>query len=634
MAGTRITIAYRAIDFKTPAQKRQYRYRLLPSADSQTDGAWAEWELPTRADYFEWTPAAAGVYTFEVQAIDRELRYSPSARLSLVVVAPWYLNVYYALPGGGLLCGLLVLGGVFVSRYYAQRREAQTLRAQILEQERSARKELERINAELASSNAVAGEARARAERAQRAAEAANLAKSQFLANMSHEIRTPMNAILGYAQILERGEELSESQRRAVDTIAQSGDHLLALINDVLDLARIESGRLELNEGEFDLGNLVEGLAKMFQLHCEKKGLRWRVDSAGIAVRVCGDEHKLRQVLINLLGNAVKFTDAGQVVLEVRMQGEERYYFAVRDTGRGIDPAWQEQVMESFAQGEDGANKGGTGLGLAIARRHVELMGGVLALESSLNKGSHFFFELSLPPAVGTLAAASGDEFLDVEHLASGEQVRALVVDDIAENRDVLVQMLAQIGVEVERAEGGAEALAAIGLRRPDIVFMDIRMPQLGGVETLERLEGAGERRGVKVVAISASVMAHERQKYLDAGFDAFVGKPFRREQIYACLADLLEVEYARTTSVAEEVLETREWVLPTELHAALLEAAELQSVTEIEEYLQEVASLGEAGQHLAQRVRALLRSYDLEAVVELLRQVRSEKPSDRRPGS
>ena len=229
-------------------------------------------------------------------------------------------------------------------------------------------------------------------------AESANVAKSQFLANMSHEIRTPMNAILGYAQLLQEEEDLDEDQKHSVDAIERSGSHLLGLINDILDISKIEAGSEELILADFDLEKTVEGLASMFELRCQQQGLTWKAKVAISRPLVYGDENRLRQVLINLLGNAVKFTEAGQVDLRVE-QRDTSYYIEVADSGPGIAPEHQHDIFEPFQQGVAGHDKGGTGLGLAIAKRHIAMMGGELMLDSAPGAGARFSFAIDLPPA-------------------------------------------------------------------------------------------------------------------------------------------------------------------------------------------------------------------------------------------
>ncbi len=311
----------------------------------------------------------------EVYIDNRVLSAAEIESMYLAELQVWSATTWTdRLKKGGMGLVLLV-AGVSSYRYYSQRRESQRLREQLLAEER----------------------------RARTAAEAANRAKSIFLANMSHEIRTPMNAILGYAQILRDHSELSEQQRRAVETIHSSGDHLLGLINNVLDLSKIEAGHMELQMVDFDLGQLVQWLAAMFQLRCQQQGLAWRVERVGEGWLVRGDEGKLRQVLINLLGNAVKFTEAGEVVLRVREEGQQ-YYFVVQDTGPGISAQQQQVVFEPFQQGDEGEHKGGTGLGLSIARQYVELMGGELQVASAEGQGARFSFVLSLAPAQGPTA--------------------------------------------------------------------------------------------------------------------------------------------------------------------------------------------------------------------------------------
>jgi len=534
-AGEHITIAYQAIDFKTHPEKLQYQYRIR-----ELD---ADWRKPTKKEQFEWYPPKSGRYTFEVQAIDRDLNYSESASLTLKVVSPWYLNGWIMIPSGGAIFALLIVSILSVFRYYTQRRESQQLREQMLEQERQ--------------KNAELHEAKEIAEAAKEEAEFANQTKSIFLANMSHEIRTPMNAILGYAQILRHEEDLQTSHQEAVDVIEKSGNHLLALINDILDISKIEAGQAKLQETDFDLSALIEGLSVMFQLHCKQKHLTWRVGGLNEErILVHGDEGKLRQVLINLLGNAVKFTDTGEVTLKVAREEGEAYRFEVLDTGKGISLEEQEVILEPFGQGEEGRDKGGTGLGLAIAKKHVELMGGELALESEVEVGTRFFFTVPFPPAKGDVILPSAADEKQIAHLTDGYKVKALVADDIKENRDVLSGLLSDIGIEVILAENGREAVEKTRIYRPNIVFMDIRMPVMDGLEATRQILEESPEDHLKIVAISASVLEHQQREFLEVGFDDFIPKPFRFEEVTECLKKLLQVEYEY-----EESLEIKEKV-------------------------------------------------------------------------
>ena len=480
--------------------------------------------------------------------------------------------------------------------------------------------------AELANSNAALLAEVATRKAAEAAAEAANRAKSEFLANMSHEIRTPMNAILGYSQILLRDGALHPFHRDALATIASNSDHLLHLINEILDLSKIDAGRMELTPSDFDLTALVRELTAMFQHPCEEKRLGLRVEwPGGTAVQfVRGDEGKLRQVLVNLLGNAVKFTARGRIILSVSPGAGGAWQFEVSDTGPGIPAEAQGVIFKPFQQGPGANVHGGTGLGLAIARRQVELMGGALDVRSQPGAGSSFFFTITMPPA--TRGVNAGGAVRRIERLAAGCKVRALVVDDIRENREVLSTMLAAIGCEVVLAENGRQALEAVAASRPGIVFMDRRMPEIDGLEATRRIVSDYGRLGLKVVATSASVLEHQRELYVRAGCDDFVAKPFRAERIYGTLADLLgvEFEYAAESPDKADVpaLDFRSIALPEDLVARLVMAAELHSATVLKNCLREVEQTGAAGQRLAEHLRGFMASYDMETIQKIVAQI------------
>jgi signal transduction histidine kinase/DNA-binding NarL/FixJ family response regulator len=494
---------------------------------------------------------------------------------------------------------------------------------------REAQSQLEGQNVELAQEKEKADQARS-------AAEVANRAKSTFLANMSHEIRTPLNAILGYAQILDGDSELNESQRKAIGTIGNSGNHLLKLIHEVLDLSKIEAGQMELQKNDFDLAHLLDSMNTMFEMRCREKQLRWQLTGLDASIQlVIGDESKLMQVFNNLLNNAVKFTDAGEVVFEMEILEDDRYRFTVSDTGLGISAADQETIFRVFEQGEAGLQKGGSGLGLAISQRILALMDSQLELESTAGAGTRFSFTLHLPAVNKDSASDDGGQWARVERVAKGVQVRAgvhlhaLVVDDIEENRQILSQFLEVVGIEVEVAVNGREALEAVERRVPDLVLMDIRMPEMDGMEAMRQLQQREDSAMFKVAAVSASTFEHERQEYLAAGFDAFIGKPVQMDELYRGIAELLDIEFEfkewSDSEAVEAAPDPTQVNLPAELHASLVSAADLAQVTVLEQQLEGMEQLGPMAARLAQQLRQLSQDFQFDEIASLLEQVNVE---------
>ncbi|HSI85683.1 MAG: ATP-binding protein [Candidatus Methylacidiphilales bacterium] len=475
-------------------------------------------------------------------------------------------------------------------------------------------------------------------------AERANQAKSEFLANMSHEIRTPLNAILGYAQILFRDSALHPFQRDAIATIIKSSDHMLRLINEILDLSKIDAGRMELFAVDFRLRKMMEEMENLFQPECEEKGLGLRIDldEKERAFAVHGDEGKIRQVMINLIGNAVKFTASGSV--HVRIRREElmpMVAFEVMDTGPGIASGMRELVFEPFQQGPQSAGKGGTGLGLAIARKQVEVMGGSLLLESPESGGARFYFSIPLPAAKRALK----DNSREVERLAPDCKVRALVVDDIKENRDILSHILEKIGCAVDIATDGEEAVEKTVANRPDVVFMDIRLPGITGIEAVQRIieklggtsaaGGAGLSTSMpKIIAVSASAFEHEKAQYIKAGCDEFIAKPFRTERIFSALANLLDVRYVfrspEESSAGTPSVDLTEVPIPESLIDRMVVAAELHSLTVLKKCIREMEDLGPGEKRLATHLRDFLSSCDMVAIQGIIARisVKMEEPS------
>ncbi len=457
---------------------------------------------------------------------------------------------------------------------------------------------------------------------------AANQAKSDFLASMSHEIRTPLNAILGYAQLMQRDTGLPPEQRDGIAGISASGRHLLGLINEILDLSKIEAGRMELNPIDFDLAVLASGLAATFRPLCAQKKISFRLDLAGgQRQRVRGDEGKLRQVLINLVGNAVKFTNAGEVAVRMVRESGDRWLFEVFDTGLGIPTVEQTEIFKPFHQGSGAQHQGGTGLGLAIAQRQVELLGGKLELKSERGTGSRFFFTIPL----GESLMAAEDNAPRVVRLAVGYAVRALVVDDNLQNREVLGRMLSSVGCEVFYATDGDSSLASVREQRPEIVFLDLLLPGMSGAETARKIHAEFGSAAPKLIAHTASALAAHREQALAAGCLDFVTKPFECEQIYACLERRLGVKFQRAATVIDEVnsdAPLERVALPEALCARLMVAAELHSTTALKACLQELRLLGPETQPLADRIRQLMRSYDMDGIQHLLAQVVQPPPT------
>ncbi|QPJ66684.1 MAG: PAS domain-containing protein [Candidatus Nitrohelix vancouverensis] len=456
-------------------------------------------------------------------------------------------------------------------------------------------------------------------------AEQANRGKSVFLANMSHEIRTPLNAILGYAQILLRKGGFDSDTTNAIKTIDRSGNNLLGLINEILDLSKIDAGKMEVNATDFDLQELVQNISGMFEMRCEEKSLAWRVDGVTETCVVYGDEGKVRQILTNLIGNAVKFTDSGSVSLKVTPLQNDLYLFEVVDTGKGIPEKDQDVIFEPFRQETEGFQKGGTGLGLAICQKQLELMHSELNLDSELGKGSRFYFALSLPATKNSAPLRVGIHD-KVMHLAKGYTVKALVVDDVEENREVLSSLLEVIGADVKRAVNGLEALRQIRLDPPDIVFMDMRMPVMGGREAILEIQKEFGPEKFKIVVITASVLGHQGGEYKKLKVHDFISKPFREEQIFSCLKNLLDIEFEYEQENEDDETDNDSLApiifLPEEILLRLTTAAETCNITELEEIVLELNRDDETIEKFSNRLKELMRVYDMEKILELLKTV------------
>ncbi len=385
------------------------------------------------------------------------------------------------------------------------------------------------------------------------AAEAANRAKSVFLANMSHELRTPLNSILGFSDLMRGAEGASEDQRKTLDIINSSGEHLLALIDDVLDMAKIESGRVSVDSRAFDLTSAVQDVATLMRQRAEAKGLQLLLDQGEDVPRfVLGDAAKFRQVLINLTGNAVKYTHQGRVTLRLRAQpagadARVRLVVEVEDTGVGIAPGDFERIFEPFVQLGVGATKTGTGLGLAITRQYLQLLGGTVRVESAPGKGSTFRVELPFALADESQVLAGDAGRGRVVGLEPGQpEWRVLIVEDQLENWLLLRRLLEDVGFQVQVATTGAEAIGKFKEWRPHFIWMDVRLPGMDGLEATRRIRALEGGNDVKIAALTASVFNEQRADVLAAGMNDFVRKPFRAAEVYECVERHLNVRFRR----------------------------------------------------------------------------------------
>ncbi|HEY9808422.1 MAG TPA: response regulator [Halomicronema sp.] len=388
-------------------------------------------------------------------------------------------------------------------------------------------------------------------KKAEQAAFAASNAKTQFLANMSHELRTPLNAILGFAQVLIRESSLNQEQLEFLRIINRSGEHLLELINDILDISKIEAGIIGLYETSFDLYRLTDNLEEMFQLLAEKKQLvlNFILDSQ-VPQYIKTDEKKLRASLINLLGNAIKFTFNGSITLRVSKKtlssNNAILNFEIQDTGVGISPEEMTHLFEAFVQTESGQKAAeGTGLGLTITRKFIEIMGGEITLESTVNKGTIFKFYIPLQEAnLEEITTQIQRRVIGIEPSCS--TYRILVVDDSEENRLLLLKLLQPVGFEVKEAENGAEAITIWETWKPHLIWMDTRMPVMSGTQATREIRNKEKQTNLSttIIALTASAFEENRPQILAAGCNDFIRKPFIEDIIFEKMAQYLDVRY------------------------------------------------------------------------------------------
>ncbi|HIK28699.1 MAG: PAS domain-containing protein [Oscillatoriaceae bacterium SKW80] len=391
------------------------------------------------------------------------------------------------------------------------------------------------------------------------ATDTANRAKSIFLANMSHELRTPLNAILGFTQVMVRDNSLTAQQQEKLRIINRAGEHLLALIDDILEMSKIEAGRITLNPKSFDLIKLLQELQEMLRTRARTKELQLNFEIApDVPQYIYTDERKLRQVLINILGNAIKFTETGWIALRVKVlkpAADTRLFFEIEDTGKGIKPSELNQLFEPFIQTETGyKSQQGTGLGLAISRKFVQLMGGDISVTSTPLKGSTFSFDIPVKVVNACEVETSKPQCKVIAFAPNQPEYKILVVDDRSESRLLLVTLLTSIGFAVREAENGLQAIAVWENWQPHLILMDMRMPVMDGYEATKQIKSRLKENQTTIIALTASAFEEERKKILSAGCDDFISKPFKEELLLEKVRQHLGVVYVyeQETKIAE----------------------------------------------------------------------------------
>ena len=400
-------------------------------------------------------------------------------------------------------------------------------------------------------------------QEAKNTADSANQAKSEFLANMSHELRTPLNGILGYAQILRQSSNMSEKEKKGIEIIHQCGNHLLTLINDILDLSKIEARKMELHPTEFHFPSFVRGVVEICRIKAEEKNVHFVYEHHGdLPMGVEADDKRLRQVLINLLSNAIKFTEEGQVTFTVDVQAStndsgndlKTICFSVEDSGVGISEENIAKIFSPFEQvGSVKKQAEGTGLGLAISNQIVTMMGSSLQVKSQLGKGSRFWFEVSLKETTNyaeTSTIVPQGKVIGYEGL--DRKVKVMVVDDRWENRSVVANLLEPLGFAILEAENGREGLDKAMQELPDVIITDLSMPIMDGYEMLQKLRASPLERSPIVIVSSASVFESDRQKSLNAGANDFLPKPLQADLLLNSLKDRLQFTWIYESKVAE----------------------------------------------------------------------------------
>lgn len=562
------TFEFAALNYRIP-EKNQYAYKM--------EGFDDDWRFTSAKHRLAtYTNLDPGNYTFQVKASNNDgIWNEKGASVSIRITPPWWAT-WWAYTLYALIIVSAVLGFV---QWRLRTINTQNQKLEMLVTERTHELNVAKENAEVA-----------------------NKAKSMFLANMSHELRTPLNGVLGFAQILRRDPVTTEQQKDGLVVIEQSGNHLLTLINDVLDLAKVESGTIELYRTNFLFPDFLRGVGEVIRIRAERKNTAFQLELADdLPFYVYGDERRLRQILLNLLGNAVKFTEQGKVTLRVKKMtvetNEEESLSAIRfeveDTGIGIAPEDAHTIFEPFQQAGDQKQRvQGTGLGLAITRNLIHLMDGDLRMDSALGQGSKFWFEIVLPAAADEPRSAS-KELRRITGF-KGQPRTVLIIDDNWENRAVVTGLLAPLGFDLSEAGNGHEGFTKALRKLPDVIITDLVMPGMDGFELIRKVRQADASKETVIIAASASVYEADRRESIEAGSDAFLPKPIDAERLLEQLQCLLRLEwsYQEPSDMPGKTEEPDELILPPP--ATLQRLLDLSYTGDSEELRKELTALGE----------------------------------------
>jgi PAS domain S-box-containing protein len=463
-------------------------------------------------------------------------------------------------------------------------------------------------------------------------ADSANRSKSLFLANMSHELRTPLNAILGFAQIMARDSGISDIHREKLDIILKSGDHLLNLINNILDLAKIESGKTVLEPEDFDLGGLIEEVIQMLQIKAEAKGINLFLDQSSSFPRyVNTDQVKLRQVIINVAGNAIKFTQQGHVSIRLSLLTEEaqdyglHLFIEIEDTGSGIPAEDLDRIFSPFEQSVSRSETEGTGLGLAIAREYINMLGGSITVSSEVGKGTTFRFSILCEPVGAERIADITQEKTVIIGMEDAGQYKILIVEDHLENRIFLRKLLEPFGFQISEAIDGVTAIAAVKEWHPHLILMDRRMPGMDGIHATQEIRRLSLSLRPKIVAVTAHAYSEEQREMLDAGCDAFLRKPVRVQELFQMIRVQLGLTCQFACEASEEALqkqvaEERISEVLAELPLVLIDAMRHAVLgADIDEILMCIDRIADYDQYVSDSMRGMARRYDYESLQKVL---------------